>query len=319
MGLAEKILEGDEKSAARLISLIEDGEGEGYRQLALLLPHTKRSHVIGITGPPGAGKSTLTGRLAIALLNMGKKVAVVATDPTSLRGKGAFLGYRVRMKEADKKQIFIRSMAHRGYPGGVARGVTGAIHVLEALGKDAVIVESAGAGQSEKELFYICDTVVTVYTPDYGDEIQLLKAGLMEIGDILVVNKSDQPGAENAEREILACVAAGSHEGRQVPVLVTSAYRGVGIEELAGEIVEHWKFLKGSGRLERRRKENVRSFTMALLKEGVWNNFIDKVSRHRMLDTVLERVDNREIDPYSAVEEILHSTEFTVWSRHEES
>ena len=305
-GLAQKVLEGDEKSAARLISLIENGKPEGYAQLSLLLPHTGSAHIIGITGPPGAGKSTITGRLAVSLYNRGKRVGVVATDPTSLRGGGALLADRLRMKDAEKKGIFIRSMAHKGYPGGVARAAAGAVYVLEGLGKDVVLIESVGAGQAEKELLHLCDTVIIIFTPDYGDEIQLLKAGLIEIGDVLVVNKADRQGAMEAEQELVRyCSGRAGIDDWVAPVLVTRADRGEGVAELVEAISRHWVFVTADGRREKRKEEKISAFMMSLLKEEVWKRFAGVIKNNAECARVAEDAKHGKIDPYSAVEKIL--------------
>ncbi len=304
MGLAEKILKGEEKSAARLISLIEDGKQEGYDQLSLLLPHTGSAQVIGITGPAGAGKSTLVGSLAAAFCQQQKKVGIVATDPTSMQG-GALLGDRIRMRQAEEADVFIRSMADRGHPGGIARAAAGAVYVLEALGKDIIFVESVGAGQSEKGLFYLCDTVVVLFTRDYGDEIQLLKAGLMEIGDIVVVNKGDLPGTADAQHELSLCASSrGGTEGWITPVLVTRADRGEGVAEVMEAVGGHWQFITEDGRRGRRRREKLAAFTRSLLKEEIWGLFRSVIEDDNECFKIAENASNGTIDPYSAVERI---------------
>ncbi len=306
MGLVEDILKGDEKSAARLISQVEDGNREAYKALSQLLPHAGRAYILGITGPPGSGKSTLTGRLAVAFSGRGKNVGVIATDPTSVKGRGAFLGDRLRMKEAEKKQIFIRSMAHRGYPGGVARAAAGAAYILEGLGKDLIILETLGAGQSEKGLAYLCDTVITLFTPDYGDEIQLLKAGLMEIGDIVIVNKADKPGAEDACRELASLVSGrGLTNGWNVPVLLARANKGEGVEALMLAIEAHWQSLAKKGEREKRKKERTETFLMALLKEELWKRFFEHFGKGPAFTEMLRDVRTGMTDPYSAVERML--------------
>jgi LAO/AO transport system kinase len=272
MGLAQDILKGNERSAARLISLIEDGSQDAYEELSSLLCHTGEAHVVGVTGPAGAGKSTLVGGLAVALSEEGKKVGVVATDPSGMNG-GALLGDRIRMKEAAARDVFIRSMADRGHAGGLARAAAGAVFVMEALGKETILVESVGAGQSEKGLFHLCDTIVVIFTRDYGDEIQLLKAGLMEIGDVVVVNKGDLPGTEDARRELEMCAStrAGT-DGWVVPVLVTRADRGEGLSEVAKVVDDHWRFLGTDGR-RKKREDKTRTFVEGLLKEEMWSRF----------------------------------------------
>ena len=307
-GLAGKILEGDEKSAARLISLIEEGNEEGYRELSALFPCTTGAHVVGITGPPGAGKSTITGRVAAALSAQGKKVGVVAIDPTSAHGGGAFLADRLRMKDAEKKGIFIRSMAHRGYSGGIARAAAGAVCVLDGLGKDIVLVESVGAGQTEKALFYLCDTVIVLFTPDYGDEVQLLKAGLMEIGDIFVVNKGDHPGAEDTQRSLLMSSRNNQKKDDWIaPVLVTRADRGEGINEVVEEIGAHLRFIS-EGRRENRKKGKVGALMMGLLKEELWKRFDTLLRDNKACMEIMEEAMSRKRDPYSAVERIMEKS-----------
>jgi LAO/AO transport system kinase len=310
--LWQKVLEGDEKSAGRLISLIEEGREEGYSQLSHLFPFTGRAQVIGVTGPPGVGKSTITGGIAAALFNQGKKVGVVAIDPTSVRGTGAFLADRLRMKDADEKGIFIRSMAHRGYSGGIARAAAGAAYVLEGLGKEIILVESLGAGQSEKDLTYLCDTVILIFSPDYGDEIQLLKAGLMEIGDILVVNKSDRPGAENARRDLsLFSSNCPCTEGWIAPVLLSRADRGEGLAALTEAIEAHRRFIM-DGRRDRLRKEKGAAFAMSLLKDEVWRRFEHVMKENETCARLVEEAVTGKADPYSAVERIVKRTAFTI-------
>lgn len=312
MGLAEDILKGDQKSAARLISLIEGGSQDGYDQLLLLIPHTGSAHVIGVTGPAGAGKSTLTGSLAAAFSRQGKKVGVVATDPTSIQG-GAFLGDRIRMKEAEGSDVFIRSMANRGNPGGMARAATGAVYVLEALGKGTILVETVGAGQSEKELFHLCDTVIVLFTRDYGDEIQLLKAGLMEIADIVVVNKGDLPGTADAQHELSVCASSRTDtEGWVTPVLITRADQGTGVAEVMDAIEEHWQFITEDGRRDKRRRAKIAAFTTSLLKEEMWERFRCVVADDKECSRIVEEASTGTIDPYSAVERIIQRVVFGV-------
>ncbi len=310
MGLIENILKGEEKSAARLISQVEDGKKEAYKSLSRLLPYTGKAHILGITGPAGAGKSTLTGQLAVYFAEQGKKVAVIATDPTSIKGKGAFLGDRLRMKEAEEKHIFIRSMAHRGYPGGVAKAAIGAVYILEGLGKEIIILESAGAGQSEKELFYLCDTVITLFTPDYGDDVQLMKAGLMEIGDIVVINKADKPGAMDALRELTMHTQTRS-EGWTVPVVLTQANKGDGINALVVAIEAHWKCFDSSETRSVRKKEKTEALVLALLKDELWKRFSAKLSVNSTFREIIDKVQAGKTDSYSAVEEILNGMNFS--------
>jgi LAO/AO transport system kinase len=306
MSLADKVLKGDDKSAARLISMIEEGEEEGYKELRRLLPHAKGAHVIGVTGPAGAGKSTVINHLALQFIAQGCKVGIIAIDPTSLRGKGALLGDRIRMKEVEKQgTTFIRSMAHRGYPGGVARAAIGAKYVLEGLGKDPIIVESVGAGQSDKALCFLADTVVTLLTPDYGDDIQLLKAGLLEIGDIIVINKMDKPGAEDAGRQIGHYFGKSDQEGWHVPILLTRADKGQGINELVQAIKAHLRFLTENKKGKDQKKEKTAAFMSLLLKEELWKRFMEAESGSVQYQRVIDEVETGKKDPYTAVDELL--------------
>ncbi len=306
MGLAEEVVKGDERSAARLISLIEMGRPDGYKELGKLFPLGQRAHCIGITGAPGAGKSTLVGRLAMRFLDQGKSVGVVAVDPTSIKSSGALLGDRLRMKEAEKRKgVFIRSMADRNFPGGLARAVIGAVCVMEALGKETIMVESVGAGQSDKAIFGLADTVITVFTPDYGDDIQLLKAGLLEIGDIVVVNKADTTGAETAGRAVASWVAQKGQDDWIVPVLPTKAHKGEGIEELSAAIESHRRFLGGKGK--GRKAEKVELLLMGLVKEELWERVAAGIRANREFKAVRDAVRRGKVDPYAAVEKILAS------------
>ncbi|OPY65897.1 MAG: putative GTPase ArgK [Syntrophorhabdus sp. PtaU1.Bin050] len=316
MSLADKILKGDEGSAARLISLIEARDRKGYAELTQLLPHIGRAHVLGITGPAGAGKSTFISRVASRLHRQGNKVGIIAVDPTSMHSQGAILGDRFRMKEAeDTGEIFIRSMADRDQPGGVCHGALGAVYVMEGLGKEFIIIESVGAGQSDKALFYICDTVVTVFTPEFGDELQLLKAGLLEIGDIVVLNKCDKPGSEGAANALSTYIPLKTKEEWSAPILMVKAHVGEGIDDFIGTIRLRWNFLQEKQRrLEMRRKKTT-MFLMTLLKEELWKRFADICSKDKEYGQILKEVECNTIDLYSAMECIADSAEVRLLSR----
>lgn len=305
MSLAEKILRGDEGSAARLITLIENMERKGYDELTRLLPYTGKAHVIGVTGPAGAGKSTAIAKLAGRFSRQKKGVGIIAIDPTSVQSRGAVLGDRFRMKEIEESgEAFIRSMADREHPGGICRAALGAVYVMEALGKELVIIESVGAGQSDKALFLICDTVVTVFTPEFGDDIQLLKAGLLEIGDIVVVNKSDKAGAEDAVNTISGFLPGRSDKGWKIPILLMEAWTGKGIDDLEGAIEARWKFLQNYTDIVRTKREKTASFIMTLLKEELWQRFFNTCFKDKEYEQIMNKVGCGTIDPYSAVEEI---------------
>jgi LAO/AO transport system kinase len=242
-----------------------------------------------------------------------KKVGIIAVDPTSAKGSGALLGDRVRMREAEKmKGIFIRSMAHRGYPGGVAKATIGATYILEALGKDTILIESVGAGQTEIQISSLCDTIITLFTPDYGDEIQLMKAGLIEIGDIIVVNKIDRPQAEETVHDLKTFVGEQKYNGWHIPVLAIQALKGEGIENLISAINVHYQYLHAEARRERRKKEKIKTLMFALLKEEVWIRLIERWSQEKMFKDITTHLQEGKIDPYRAVElalEIINTRE----------
>jgi len=298
--LPEEVLAGSERGAAKLISLIEQENPEGYKDLACLLSKTGNAHLVGVTGCAGAGKSTLINALIVRLAKEGAKIGVIAIDPSSSLTRGSLLGDRYRMKEAEGlADVFIRSMAQREYPGGVCRAVVGAVCVMEAMGKDFVVIESIGAGQADSELFFLADTVVTVFTPEFGDELQLMKAGLLEIGHIVVVNKSDKPDADDAKVAIETYAASVSKDGWKTPVLAAQANKGEGIDELIRSVKAHGAYLEADRK--RKRGEKYRRFATNLLREKVWSVFQHVCARTSLTD-VMKAVESGGTDPYSAVE-----------------
>jgi LAO/AO transport system kinase len=304
-GLAERILAGDEGSAARLITLIEERKKTGYEELARLLPHTGKAHILGLTGPAGAGKSTLIAQLTGRLCDQGKKVGIIAIDPTSVESQGAFLGDRVRMKAVERPgTVFIRSMADREHPGGICRATLGAVYVIESLGKDILIIESVGAGQSDKALSHVCDTVVTLFTPEFGDELQLLKAGLIEIGDIIVVNKWDKADSDDVVNAISTYVRDKGRGTWSTPILRTTAHTGEGVGGLVDVLEARWAFLQKDKEIIGKRKQRTIRFMMTLLKDEIWQRFLAISSKGGEYKLILEKVDSGAMDPYSAVERI---------------
>lgn len=306
MELVDKVLRGDEGSAARLISLIEEGRDEGYEAISLLFPHTGKAHVIGVTGAPGAGKSTILDKLAISFGRQGGKVGIIAVDPTSAKGSGAFLGDRLRMRNAEKLEgVFIRSMAHRGFPGGIARATLGAAYVLDGLGKDVILIESVGSGQTEIRISMICDSVVTVLTPDYGDEIQLMKAGLIEIGDIVVMNKTDRPGAVEAAKDIEFYLMSQKNQPWQIPVLTVEARQGKGVEDLMAALKLHRTYTAENSQGSTKKKENIKRLVLAIFKEEFWDETLKKIQSKAMFDDIFQQLQNSTIDPYRAVRMLM--------------
>jgi LAO/AO transport system kinase len=290
MGLAEKVLAGDIRAAARLISRIEDESPDALGETERLYPHTGRAYIVGVTGAPGVGKSTLTDNLIGFFQGKDMSIGVVAIDPTSALTGGAILGDRVRMqRHSADRRVFIRSLATRGWVGGLARAAIGAIHVMDALARDIIIVETVGSGQIEIDIVGAADTTLVVLAPGAGDEIQVMKAGILEAADILVVNKADREGADRlkADLEAMLVVKEGRHGGWRPPVILTEAISDKGTGELAEAIRKHREFLETSGEMPRRRRGRVK---LELL-EAVEGLFRD--SLHRLDGGYLEKlVDN---------------------------
>lgn len=307
MNLGEKILCGDKRAAARLITLVENTDPDAMEELRKLYKYTGNAHVIGITGPPGAGKSTVVCRMASCLLDEGRKVGIIAVDPTSPFTGGAILGDRIRMQSlSTNPDIFIRSMGTRGQLGGVARATSSAIKILDAFGCDYIFVETVGVGQSEIDIVKMADTVVIILMPGLGDDIQAIKAGIMEIGDIFVVNKADRDGTERVMAEINASLNFHPYK-RRPPVLKTIGTTGIGINELVNNISEQLNYLVCSDSLNLRRKDNSRSEIIEILKQNImesisgnqWDAYIDELSA---------KVSDRDLDPYTAADMILAET-----------
>ena len=309
--LVAELLQGNRRAAARLISQVENDEPEKISLLKEIYPYSGNAYIIGITGAPGSGKSSLVDCLLEKIRSDGLTVGVIAVDPTSPFSGGAILGDRIRMQDhALDPGIFIRSMGTRGSLGGLSRATREAIQVLDAFGKDIVLVETVGVGQSEVDIVRTADTTLVVLTPAGGDSVQTIKAGIMEIADIFIINKADLPGAERTASEINAMLDMKSGTEWRPPVIPAVSTRKEGIEELWVSLNSHRSYMEESGRLlEMRRQRVSRELTEQveyLVKSRIWNQVKETIE----LDDLVEKIVLRKQDPYSAAHELLEKIDF---------
>ena len=312
METVNKICQGDVRCASRLIRDIEDKIPSAKSQIKQLYPHTGKSFIIGITGSPGAGKSTLTDALITELRKRGKSIGVLAVDPTSPFSGGAFLGDRIRMlRHAEDPEVFVRSLATRGALGGLSHAVGEAIHVMEAMGKNIIIVETVGIGQQEIDIINHAHSVIVVLVPGMGDEVQTMKAGIMEIADVFVINKADRTGAKQLQTEVMSMLnsAPALTEDWQPPiVLVGNVYDtesfAESMEELVQKLEDHYLYLKSSGRMAERINRKI----IVEIKDALRANILDPIVQHLEesgeLNNLVKKIKSRKADPYSAAEEI---------------
>jgi LAO/AO transport system kinase len=305
--LVEKVLAGDRRAIARAISAVEDRDPVAVPLLKELFSRAGRALVVGITGSPGAGKSTLVEKLAREYRGKGARVGIVAVDPTSPFSGGAILGDRVRMQGlADDAGVYIRSMATRGQLGGLAPTTYDAVTILDAAGCEVVLIETVGVGQDEVEVARLADATVLLLVPGMGDDIQTFKAGVMEIADLYVVNKADRPGADRIEQEVTAMLSLSSRsDGWRPPVVRTVATTGQGIGELCQALDQFRVFSEGSDVKEYRRKEHWRSRLLELLRQTLFERVVAEQLRDGSLDRQLDDLRSHKRDPYSVVEEII--------------
>jgi LAO/AO transport system kinase len=310
--LVQRASGGDLRALARLLSLVENGSPELRPIMRALAPQTGRARVIGLTGAPGVGKSTITGAMVKAYRAQDQRVGVIAVDPSSPFTGGALLGDRIRMQDhATDAGVFIRSMASRGHLGGLAAATPQALRVLDAAGFGLVLIETVGVGQAELEIASLADTTVVLVAPGMGDSIQAAKAGILEVADIFAVNKADRPQAQQAVRDLRNMIALGQQEtgqgsepGWKTPIVSTVATTGEGISELTGKIDAHWSWLSSSGERERRRlaraREEVAAIAIAALRRQM-----GRLPEGNGLDELASRVAGGELDPYTAADQLV--------------
>lgn len=310
MSIAEKIISGDIRSVARLIRDIDDNVPGAREVLKDLYPSTGKAYVVGITGAPGVGKSTLVDQMVTHLRGAGKTVGVLAVDPTSPFSGGAILGDRVRMQRHSMDEgVFIRSMATRGYFGGITQSTRSAIDVLDAMGKDCIIVETVGVGQDEIDIVQSAHTTIIVLVPGMGDDIQALKAGILEIGDIFVINKDDREGADRTVNDIRLMIEMDEKrykDGWKPPILTAQAVFDKGVKEILDEIEKHHKHLQSSAQIQSLRNyEKARNDLSEMIKDKIIHDVLDEIIQSGEFEKSLQLIVKGEIDPYTACDTIV--------------
>jgi len=300
----QRLLEGDRRALTRVLTWVENGNSEGRQALRVLFPKAGRAHVIGVTGPTGSGKSTLVGALVRVLRERGKTIGIVAVDPTSPFSHGAILGDRIRMQDLTSDPgVFIRSMATRGALGGLAAATADIVTVFDAAGMDVVIVETVGAGQDEVEIADTAHTTVVVNIPGAGDDMQAIKAGILEIADVLVVNKADLPQAESVFKQLHIYTDLQRQAGWDVPIIKTVAHKDEGAAELADAIEKHREYIKESGRLEEMTRQRAHRQLLAVAQASLLEGVLSGTGA--LVDELVGQIARREIDPRTAADKLI--------------
>lgn len=306
MNIEEGLLKGDKRACARLISLLENNDEQAVNIIKRQYHKTGNAYVIGVTGSPGSGKSTLTDRLTKELRAQGKKIGILAVDPTSPFSGGAILGDRIRMSDlALDKDVFIRSMGTRGHLGGISKATWGAVKALDIYGCDYIFIETVGVGQSEIDIVKMADTVLMVMVPNMGDDIQAIKAGIMEIADVFAINKSDLDGADKTKLEIEMNLDLNEKSDYRPPVEQVSAIKNEDIDVLLQKIMNHENYLKETGKLHERRRRNLKVEIVQLVEEELLKLIMDRALEGDLLEELSHEVEKRKQDPYTAKEKII--------------
>jgi LAO/AO transport system kinase len=304
--LASKVLAGDPRSIARLITMVENDAPDAVDVMKQIHSHTGQAQIIGVTGVMGSGKSSLIFELALAYRAEGKKVGIIAIDPTSPFSGGALLGDRIRMTDlATDDGVFIRSMGTRGMMGGLTSSLYDVVEILDAAGMNVILIETVGVGQDEVDIVKIADTTLVVLIPGLGDSIQTIKAGLMEIADIFVVNKADRPGVEQTVAELESMLDLVGHTEYRTPIVPTSVKEKKGLQLLTSKIAEHQEYLKKSRTYDSRRRQRYEAELIELIRKRLMSFIFDEKKLKKTVDSCIDKISKKELDPYSAADDIL--------------